>query len=221
MSETRRNRDASARAAREAAERGEPAERGEAIERGEEVAQQAVEELREMSETVADTVVKTADAAAEMGQRAAEQGRDVMMLGVRTAVEMNGRLAEAGYGRSHRVLGAAAHALQVWHEAGENTADNVQALFSTYLTVGRGLQQMQQAWLDMLDHAMDRATQRPRDLLRCKSLEELAEVQRDLYLDAVSRAVESSSTLLQLAARTAQQAVRPLHAHAGNDSTRV
>ena len=209
MSETRKNRDTTVRAAREAGERGEHA------------AQQGVEELHEMSETVADTVVKTADAAAEMGQRAAEQGRDVMMLGVRAAVEMNGRLAEVGYGRSHRVLGASARALRLWHEAGESSTEHVQALFSACLTVGRGLQQMQQTWLDMLDQAVDHATQRPRDLLRCKSLEELAEVQRDVYLEAVNRAVESSSTLLQIAAQTAQQAVRPLHQHASSGNTRA
>ncbi|HUB10896.1 MAG TPA: phasin family protein [Acetobacteraceae bacterium] len=208
MSETRRNRDTTSRATREATERGEDA------------GQQAAEEFREVGETVADTVVKTADAAVEMGQRVAEQGREMILLGVRATAGMNGRLAEAGYGRSHRVLGAAARAVQLWHEAGDSTAENVQALFATYLTVGRGLQQMQHACLDMLDRAVDHAAHRPADLLRCKSLEELAEMQRDLYLDAVNRAIESSTTLLQLAAQTAQQAMRPLHARAGNGGVR-
>ena len=169
---------------------------------------------------VADTMVKSADAAVEMGHQVAEQGREVMLLGVRAAAGMNGRLADAGYGRGYRVLGAAARALQVWQEAGETTAENVHALFASYLTVGRGLQQMQHACLDLLDRAVDRATHKPQDLLRCKTLEEFAEVQRDLYLDAVNHALESSTTLLQLAAQTSQQAMRPLHARAGNGSVR-
>lgn len=190
------------------------------MDRGEDVAHQNVEDLREVGETVADTVVKTTDAAVEIGQRVAEQGQEVMMLGVRAAAGMNGRLAEAGYGRGHRMLGAAARALQVWQEASNTTAENVQALFSTYLTVGQGLQQMQHAYLEMLDRAVDQAAHKPQALLRAKSLEEFAEVQRDLYLDAVNRAVEFSTTLLQIAAQTAQQAMRPLQARAGDGSAR-
>ena len=159
MSETRKNRDSTARATRETTERGEA------------MAQQAADEFRDMGETVADTVAKTADAAVEMGQRVAEQGREVIMLGVRAAAGMNGRLAEVGYGRSHRVLGAAARALQIWRETGDTTAENLQALFSSYLRLGQGVQRMQHAWLDMLDRAVDEAANTPQDLLRCRSLE--------------------------------------------------
>ena len=79
---------------------------------------------------------------------------------------------------------------------------------------------MQHAYLEMLDRAVDQAAHKPQALLRAKSLEEFAEVQRDLYLDAVNRAVESSTTLLQIAAQTAQQAMRPLQARAGDGSAR-
>jgi hypothetical protein len=189
----------------------------------EEMVQQAAEEVQGVGEAVAETVVRTADAAVEMGQRVAEQGREVMLLGVRAAAGMNGRIADAGYGRSHRVLGAAARALDIYREASDSTAENVQALFSAYMTLGRGAQQMQHAYLEMLDRAADRAAHRPQDLLRCKTLEQVAEVQRDLYLDAVNRALESSTTLLQLAAQTAQQAMRPLQARVvvGSDAARV
>jgi hypothetical protein len=212
MSETRKNRDPAAcetRAARTA------------LGQGEESAQQATEELYGVGEAVAETVVRTADAAVEMGQRVAEQGREVMFLGVRAAAGMNGRMADAGYGRSHRVLGAAVRALDIYREAGDSTAENVQALFSAYVTLGRGAQKMQHACLELLDRAVDYATHKPRDLLRCKTLEEFAEVQRDLYLDAVNHALESSTTLLQLATQTAQQAMRPLQARAGNGSART
>jgi hypothetical protein len=46
--------------------------------------------------------------------------------------------------------------------------------------------------------------------LRCKNATEVAEMQRDLYLDAINHAFESTSRLLDLAGRTAQDAVRPL-----------
>jgi hypothetical protein len=144
-----------------------------------------------------------------------------MLLRVRAAAGLNGRMADAGYGRSHRVLGAAARALDIYREAGDSTAENVQALFSAYVTLGRGAQQMQHACFDLLDRAVVHATHKPQDLLRCKTLEEFAEVQRDLYLDAVNHALESSTTLLQLASQMTQQAMRPLQARAGNGSARA
>jgi hypothetical protein len=207
MSDTRKIRDTATRETRAPRE---------ALGPGEEAAQHTVEQLRDVGDAVAETVARTADAAVEMGQRVADQGREVMLLGVRAAAGMNGRIADAGYGRSHHVLGAAARALDIYRQAGDSTAENVQALLSAYLTLGRGAQQMQHAWVDLLDRAVERATHKPQDLLRCKTLEEIAEVQRDLYLETVSHALESSTTLLQLAVQTAQQAMRPLQARAGN-----
>jgi hypothetical protein len=207
MSETRKTRDTASREGRTTRE---------ALGQGEEMTQHAAEELRDVGEAVAETVVRTTDAAVEMGQRVAEQGREVMLLGVRAAAGMTGRIADAGNGRSHRVLGAAARALDIYREVGDRTAENVQALVTSYMTLGRGAQRIQHAYLELLDRALDRVTHKPQDLLRCKTLEEFAEVQRDLYLEAVNQAVESSTTLLQLAAQTAQQAMRPLQAHAGN-----
>lgn len=210
MSETRKTRDATSRETRATRD---------ALGQGEEMTQQAAEELRDVGEAVAETVVRTTDAAVEMGQRVAEQGREVMLLGVRAAAGMTGRIADAGNGRSHRALGAAARALDIYREVGDSTAENVQALFNAYMTLGRGAQQIQHAYVELLGRALDRAAHKPQDLLRCKTLEEVAEVQRDLYLGAVSQALESSTTLLQLAAQTAQQAMRPLQARAAGNNT--
>jgi hypothetical protein len=211
MSETRRNRDPATRETRAA---------GEALGPPEAAAQPATEELRHVGEAVAETVARTADAAVEMGQRVADQSREVMLLGVRAAAGMNGSIADAGLGRSHRVLGATARALDIFRQAGDSTADQMQALFAATLSVGRGMQQMQHAYLEMLDRAVEHAAHKPRDLLQCRTLEEVAEVQRDLYLDLVNHALQSSTTLLQLAAQTAQHAVRPLQARASGDGTR-
>jgi hypothetical protein len=71
---------------------------------------------------------------------------------------------------------------------------------------------MQHAWLELLDHSMERAMHRPQEFLRCRSLTELAEVQCDLYTDAINHALASSNQLLELASRTAQETSRPLQA---------
>lgn len=196
----------------------EPQAAREAVVQGAALGQQATQDFRKLGETVADTEARTTDAAVDMGQHVAEQGREAISLGVRAAAGMNGRLADAAdadYGRGQQALSATARALRIYQEAGDSAADHMDALFSAYMTLGRGLQQMQHAYLAMLDQALDRAAHRPQDLLRCKSLEELADVQRALYLDSVNRAVESSTMLLQMAVHTAQQAMRPLQARAG------
>lgn len=108
------------------------------------------------------------------------------------------------------MMTAAAQAMDVYRDASERSAERLQALFSSAMMMGRGLQSMQHAWLEMVDHSIEHAAHKPQDLLRCKSVVELAEVQRDLYLDAVNHAFELTSRLLEMAGRTAQDAVRPL-----------
>ena len=191
----------------------------ETLDRTEQLGHRVAEGTREVGSAVTDATVRTADAAAEMGQRAAEQGRNVMLLGLRSAAGMNGRFADVSYSRSHHLLGATARALDIYREAGEHTAENVQALITSSISLGRGIQQIQHAYFDLLDRAMQRAKRKPQDLLRAKTLEELAEGQRDLYVDAVNYALEASTTLLQLTARVTQDAMRPLQGRA-NESAR-
>lgn len=176
-------------------------------------AQNGADRATQAAHGVTDTVAETADAATAMSSRVVDQSREVMMMAARTAAGVGGRVADISYGRSHHLLSSTAHAMDVYRDASERSAERVQALFSSYMTLGRGIQQIQHAWLEMMDHNLENATHKPQDLLRCKNLVELAEVQRDLYMDTINRAVESSSRLLEMAGRTAQDAVRPLQNH--------
>lgn len=162
-----------------------------------------------MTETVADT----AGAASDLSAKAAEQSREALLIGVRTAADVGCRVADLSFGRGHRWLTSATQAMDTYRDASDRSAECMQALFSSYLTFGRGLQAIQHAWLESADHAIESATHKPRDLLRCKNVVELAEVQRDLYLDALNHAFESTSRLLDIAGRTAQDTVRSLQPH--------
>jgi hypothetical protein len=182
----------------------------EAMGRAEDVFNRTADEARDIGVSVADTVARTADAAVDITQRVADQGREVIWLGVRAAAGVNGRLADVSYGRGHRIVGEVSRSLDIYRQAGEATAENVQALFASWTVLGRGVQEMQHAWLEILDRATERGARKPQDLLRCKSIEEVAEIQRDLWTDSVSHALEASSTLLQIAGRITQEAMRPL-----------
>jgi hypothetical protein len=177
-------------------------------------AQNGAAQAKEITHTITETVADTAEVAANLSSRAAEQSREVMMMGVRTAAGVGSRVADISFGRGHHLLASATHAMDIYRDASERSAERVQALFSSYLTFGRGLQAMQHAWLEMVDHSIEHATHKPQDLLRCKNVVELAEVQRDLYIEAVNHAFESTSRLLDIAGRAAQDAVRPLQSRA-------
>ena len=222
MSETVKTADAakkatdqtakSAQAAIDAAEKSSKEAMSEAVQ----MAQHATERSKQVGQSINDTVAQTASAATNLSSRAAEQGREVLMMGMRTAAGVGGRVGDINFGRSRHLMSSAAHAMDVYREATERSAERVQALFSSAVTFGRGMQQMQHAWLEMMDHNMEHAVHKPQDLLRCKNIVEVAEVQRDLYLDAVNHAFESTNRLLDLASRAAQDAVRTLqttHAH--------
>jgi hypothetical protein len=207
MRRTQRDTGASAREAAHAAADSATGAARDAAEQADEVFQHTAEDAHDIGMRMTDTVVRTADAAADMAQRVAEQQREVMWLGVRAAA---GRLADVGYGRGHRVLGQAVRSLEIYGQAAATTAETMQSLFASWMTLARGMQETQHAYFSLLDRATQNGGRKPQDILRCKSLEEVAEVQRDLYLDAVNQALDSTTTLLQLAGRVTQDAMRPL-----------
>ena len=174
------------------------------------VAEHATDRMKDAGQSMTETATEAAHAAANMSTKVVEQGREAMLMGVRTAAGVSGQVADISFGRGHHMMSSAAHAMDIYRDASERSADRVHALFTSAMTFGRGLQSMQHAWLEMVDSTMEHAAHKPQDLLRCKNVVELAEVQRDLYLDAVNHAFESTSRMLEMAGRTVQDAVRPL-----------
>lgn len=183
-----------------------------AVSQGEQVMQNNADKARDVARTMAASAAETAEAVTDVSSKVATQGREVMMQGVRTAADVSGRIADINFGRGHHLVASTAQAMDVYRDAAERSAENVQALFNSYATLGRGIQQMQHAWLEMLDHRIETAAHKPQDLLRCRNIVEVAEVQRDLYLDTLHHVFDASSRLLEMAGRTAQDAVRPLQA---------
>jgi hypothetical protein len=181
----------------------------EALGRAEDVLNRTVDEAGAIGSSMADTMARSAEATVDLSQRAAEQGRAVVRFGMRTAGNVNSRLADTSYARNHRVLASTTRTLEIYREAAESAAEKMQTLFASWTTLGRGVQQMQVTYLQLLDRALKGASHKPQDLLRAKSVEECAAIQRDLYLDTVNYAFEASSTLLQMAAGVAQEA-RPV-----------
>jgi len=216
MSETTKTAEATRKASENATRAGHAAADAagkatkDTVNEGAKAMEDGADQARHAAQIMTESVAETADAATTMSSKVAEQEREVMMMAARTAAGVSGRVADIGFGRSHRMLNSTATAMDIYRDASERSAEHVHALFTSYMSLGRGLQQMQHAWLEMIDQRLEHAAHKPQDLLRCKNLIELAEMQRDLYLDTINYAVESGSRLLEMASRTAQEAARPL-----------
>lgn len=172
----------------------------------------AFDQADEFVNDTADAASRAADATADITQRVADQGREVIWLGMRAAAGMNERLADVGYGSSHRVLQQAERMMEIYGHASEATAASLQTLFASCLAIGRGMQQVQRTWFGLLDRAVNDTVRRPQQLLRSNSLVEAATIQRDLYVEAVERTVEANIALLHAAERTARDALGELQA---------
>jgi Phasin protein len=123
-------------------------------------------------------------------------------------------LADAGLEQGRRVIEATAQVTDVYRDAAERSADDVQALVSSFQTFGRGLQQWQHAYLDLLNQSAERMARKRSELMNARSPVQVAEVQRDLYLDAVNGLFTANTRLLQLGVQIAQDAMRPLQGRA-------
>jgi len=165
---------------------------------------------RDSEDTIAEGGETAKRRVAETARESVEQARDFTQTGLDAAAGFRGRVAEIGRDQGIKGMKTAARVVDIYRETTESTAEDVQALIEAFSNIGRGVQQMQHAWFDILNRSIDQAARRPQDLLRCKSPIELAEAQRDLYREGVSYMVNATTTWLNLMAQTAQQAGRPL-----------
>lgn len=174
-------------------------------------ARQGMGEARRTTEAGVDATLRTVQTATDAAQHTMDGSKAAATAVGEKVADTQARIWELGLGRSRHALASAAHVMDIYRDTTESSAAHVRGLLTCYLALGRGVQRIQHALLDQLNEAVEHAPHKPSDLLRCKSMVEMAEVQRDLYLTAVNYAVESSSLLFELAGQAAQDAVRPLH----------
>lgn len=179
---------------------------------------QTVQDARDIGQRTAETAARTTDAATDvardMTRRVADQGQEAVRLGLRAVAGTQAPLAEVSYDQSRRLVEATARVTDIYHDAAQRTAEDVQALVGSFSNLGRGLQQYQHAYLDLVSRSMESVSRKQQDLFRVNSPVEFAEVQRDLYLEVVNTMLTGSTTLLQIVGQITQDAVRPLQERA-------
>ena len=174
----------------------------------------AADATRSTARAAAETVGRGAETAAETARRAAELGRETAMSGLRAMANAQGPLTEAGFEQSRRALEITSRVTDVYRQAAERAADDVHAIFDSWMSLGRGVQQWQQAYVDASRQSLESLATKRQNMLQSDSPVRFAEVQRDLYVDLVSNTVQASTRLLELTGQIVQDLVRPLRERA-------
>lgn len=151
-----------------------------------------------------------AEAASEIVQQTTAQAEEAMAWGMRTISGLNTPFADAGLEQARKAVETTARVSEAYREAAEHSSEDVKALMAAFSHCGRGVQQWQHACFDLTQQWMKRAADQRSTFMRARTPVELAEAQRDLYLSMVNTMFTANSTLLQLAGRISQDAVRPL-----------
>ena len=154
--------------------------------------------------------------AGDRPQKAAEAGRETSTQGMRP--RPGGRSSSQRSAPASNSSATTARVIDIYRGASEETSANARALANTYVHLGRGMQGLQKTYIELLDRATKRASHRPMDLLRCKSFEEFARVQRDMYVDTLNYSLEATGTMLQAAGAVAQEALKSLQERTQNAS---
>ncbi|MBV9523882.1 MAG: phasin family protein [Alphaproteobacteria bacterium] len=138
-------------------------------------------------------------------------------------IETTRRGVEALSDRSHRIAGefgsqlektrhGAIEAAEIYTATAHATAERMKVLTEASRATASGVQEFRQAWVDWVNDALQTNGRAAQQLFQCRSLRELAEVQRSYAEESLSGWLESSSRMLQLTRRIAEDALHPIEA---------
>lgn len=165
----------------------------------------------EGTEAATDTMLLPARLMAEVARRAMDQGQEAFRTALQSLTEAQSPMPGWGYKDGSAVVVDGARLAEACNTTVERTAADVEALLSAAACCGRGVQEWQRGRMEDSRRALDQFGDRMQALARSRSLADVAEVQRDLYLDAMANLVQANMALFAGISKTAEEARRSLH----------
>ena len=126
------------------------------------------------------------------------------------AAEATRHIANAFDQQNKHLAEGMAKASDFYRESTEYAADRMSALLSAYAVLATGAQEIQRTYLEVLQRSFEMATTGPREIMRCSSLSEVAELQQGMLRKGIDEWLDSSSKLLKTSGRIAEDVVRPI-----------
>ena len=119
-------------------------------------------------------------------------------------------------GTAHEAADQVADTAQrITSEAVHATRDMTGAFTISYGVFADGIQELQHGYWRIVQSSFDIATSAPAEMMRCRSLTELSELQREIFSKYLDGVVDANKTLIDVSARVAETAAKPLHGQVG------
>lgn len=153
----------------------------------------------EESETLDAAMAGRAEEPAERAERTVES--------VTTALRRGG---EAVAEHSERATDAVRAAAGIYNESAQLSAEDMQAIATCSTIAAGGLGELRQAWMGWLGRSLRAGARASQEMMRCTTIEQLAEIQRSFVKESFDSLLEGSAEMLRISSRVSENAARPI-----------
>ncbi|HEX2134494.1 MAG TPA: phasin family protein [Microvirga sp.] len=171
------------------------------------------EQIEQMQEA-AETVARTAMAAPRAAQQAAETARGTVRTGIGTIAD----LAQRSTDQALEVLTRSGERTQ---QAAEQSSQTLATVTEVHVVLTRGLQDLTQEWLGLVQERTLRSVERLSALARCRSLPEFVQVQNELVRESLEQTIAGTRRMAEVSTRVANEATQTLSARRPNGFRRA
>jgi hypothetical protein len=173
-------------------------------------ARKAEREATEQAAAAERQARRSARAAARKVGETAERAVDTLAHGVSVAEGGVRRAAGALTTQAQNAAGSAREALTAYTDTVREAGGDLQTLGESSRVALSVVGELRTAWMGWARKAIRANVGATQQLIRCRSVREIAELQRDLVGTQMRELLDGSRQVLQVAERTAQKAVQPL-----------
>jgi hypothetical protein len=126
------------------------------------------------------------------------------------------RMTETAADGAQRTTAAVLDTVAVYRDAARDTGQDIQALAAFSQATTGGMTQIGSAWTEWLRESTSASTQLSQRLLRCRTMQELAETQCEFLAGSTRSWMEHNARLLQISRRVADEGLRALGGRLGH-----
>lgn len=187
------------------------AEKAKRDEKREEAAQAKLQaEKAEQAATAERAAIRAQKAAERANREAAEKVVDTMQLGAATMQDSARQVTENIREQTQHVASEARAAMTVYSDSSRTILEDVQAVrASSAVSAGAALE-MFSAWTEWFGHTVRSNAEASQKLMQCRSLQQVAELQKEFATRSLRSWMEGNAKVLQISQRTSGQALGPL-----------
>lgn len=115
--------------------------------------------------------------------------------------------------RGGRAMLAAA---EIFGETAQLTAEDFQAIATCSTIAAGGMTELRQAWMECLSRGLRAGARASREMMGCRTIDQLADVQRSFLKESLENLLEGSAQLLRISGRISEDARRPIEDRVGH-----